>query len=171
MEPLTFEPLDASHGAELLALWTDEAVVRYTNMELPCPLEEAERRAAVLARFDSFAVRRAGELVGVAGCPAVDAGARRFGLFYQFKRTVWGLGYGTRTVGWLLEFMAAKYGSAGLLADVAAENRASERILRRFRFVPCGEEPFTKNGTEYTVRHFQRTVGQWTGAPTCRVEN
>ena len=41
MEKLTLEPLTAAHGAELLALWQDEAVVRYTNMALPCTPEEA----------------------------------------------------------------------------------------------------------------------------------
>ena len=90
MEKLTLEPLTAAHGAELLALWQDEAVVRYTNIALPCTPEEAERRADTLARFDTFVLRLEGELVGIAGCPAVDRAARRFGVFYQLRPAFWG---------------------------------------------------------------------------------
>ena len=54
MDKLTLEPLTAAHGAELLALWQDEAVVRYTNMALPCTPEEAERLAYLRKVFPSL---------------------------------------------------------------------------------------------------------------------
>ena len=58
MEKLTLEPLTAAHGAELLPLWQDEAVVRYTNMALPCTPEEAARRpTAVSARGTRWCTR------------------------------------------------------------------------------------------------------------------
>ena len=146
MEKLTLEPLTAAHGAELLALWQDEAVVRYTNMALPCTPEEAERRADTLARFDTFVLRLEGELVGIAGCPAVDRAARRFGVFYQLRPAFWGRGLGTQAVG-------------QLLAEVMKENTASEKILQHFQFTPWGEEPLERNGKHYTVRRYRKALG------------
>lgn len=159
MDKLTLEPLTAAHGAELLALWQDEAVVRYTNMALPCTPEEAERRADTLARFDTFVLRQEGELVGIAGCPEVDRAARRFGVFYQLRPAFWGRGLGMQAVGQLLDFMAEKYGEVQLLAEVITKNTASEKILQHFQFTPCGEEPLERNGKHYTVRRYQKTFG------------
>lgn len=158
MEELTFEPLTAAHGAELLPLWQDEAVVRYTNMTLPCTPEETERRAAALAQFDVFAVRLKGELAGIVGCPAVDREARIFGIFYQLRPAFWGQGLAARAAGWLLEFMCRKYGEALVLAEVITENTASEKILQRLRFAPCGEEPLERNGKHYMVRQYRKKL-------------
>ena len=158
MEKLTFEPLTAAHGAELLPLWQDEAVVRYTNMALPCTPEEAARRAEVLAPFDVFVLRLEGELAGIAGCPAADRAERRFGVFYQLRPAFWGRGLRTRAVGRLLDFMAEKYGEVQLLAEVITENTASEKILQHFQFTPWGEEPLERNGKHYTVRRYRKTL-------------
>ena len=150
MEKLTFEPLTAAHGAELLPLWQDEAVVRYTNMALPCTPEEAARRAEVLAPFDVFVLRLEGELAGIAGCPAADRAERRFGVFYQLRPAFWGRGLGTRAVGRLLDFMAENMGRSSCWPRSSRRIPPARRSYSIFSLLPGARSRW--NGTENTTR-------------------
>ncbi len=134
MEQVCYRPLKPEDAPALYALWSDWEVIRYTNVEKSCTLEEVQGRLAALRDHETFAVERQGELIGILGCPAVDRTQGTYGLFYQFRRDCWGRGYATAGVAWLLEYMHSRYGAITLYADVVEENTASVRILQRFGF-------------------------------------
>lgn len=156
MNALEYEKLKKDHADVLLSLWSDEDVIRYTNIKEPCSIEEIEDRISRLAVFDVFAVKYNGDIAGVIGCPAVDSNAHKFGFFYQFKKQYWNKGIATDSVCWLLKYMKEKYVDAILYADVVADNTASEKILKLFGFelVSVLENEFERDGVKMNINNY-----------------
>lgn len=143
---LKYELLDDSHINSLLPIWSDPEVIRYTNIKSPCTLEEINNRIKALKQHDVFIVRSNENVIGIIGCPCIDKDQKQFGLFYQFCRSSWGQGFATKSTEWLLDFMRKKYQNIELFADVAVDNIASEKILRRFGFELISEETLERAG-------------------------
>lgn len=168
MEPLKLEPLSAFHLAGLTALWSDPAVIRYTNVEEPCGesaaalrLERLRSCQAALPGPTIFAVLRDGRFCGIAGCPPVDAAQGTFGLFYQLLRSEWGRGTGKAAARMALDGLYRLFPSATVYADVVAENTASIRILEQLGFVRAAVRPaaFQRDGQVLDVWDYARGPG------------
>lgn len=158
LEPaaLQFQPLQEGHAQGLLPLWSDGEALRFTNMAPLSTVEEARQRIRVLLPSDSFALVREGEVLGVAGCLPVPGQPGAYGLYYQLKRAAWGHGDGTAAARWVLGHMRRTYdGPLTFLAEVAAENPASERILQSCGFRMTGERPATHRGCAIRLRSYQ----------------
>lgn len=140
MNNLKYEPLNDVFVEDLLKIWGDTEVIKYTNIKAPCSLSEIKDRVERLKEFDVFVVSNKGDVVGIIGCPCIDKDKLQFGLFYQFCKSSWGKGYGTKTTEWLLEYMKEKYGETTIFADVVVDNIASEKILKKFGFKFISEE-------------------------------
>ncbi len=156
MEGLTYEPLGDIHAEGLLPVWSDEDVIRYTNIAAPCTKEEVEKRIALLKGSDVFAVMRDAAVIGIVGCPCINREKQQFGFFYQFGKSVWGKGIATAAAQWLLDIMTQKYPSPTLYADVVADNIASEKILKRLGFNMISQEPFEKNGVKLMIHNYMK---------------
>lgn len=154
MPAISYHPLDEIYANELLAIWADKDVIRYTNIAEPCSLETIKEKIQIYKPFDVFVVLRDNEVIGVAGCPCIDKTTAQYGLFYQFKKSVWGQGYATMTVKWLLDFMDNKYENITLFADVITDNIASEKILTRFGFVCQSETASKHKGNNVIIRNY-----------------
>ena len=144
---LTLEPLSRDHLPEAAALWADPAVIRYTNIAVPCTAAEAAERLDCLLACQRdlpsptiFTVREGETFCGLAGCPPVDAAAGTYGLFYQLLPACWGRGVGFAAASNALRRLEA-LAPALVLADVVAENTASVRILERLGLVRTGVRP------------------------------
>jgi ribosomal-protein-alanine N-acetyltransferase len=156
MTKLNYEPLGDEHLSDLIPIWSDEEVIRYTNIKAPCTIEEIKDRIQVLKSHDVFVVRQLDEVIGIIGCPYMDQSNAQYGVFYQFKKTSWGQGYATQSTAWLLQFMKNKYVHVTFFADVVTDNIASERILHHFGFTCVSEElGFKRNGINMKIRSFQ----------------
>ena len=141
---LSLEPLTAAHREGLAALWGDERVIRYTAIAAPCGAAETEARLAqylaaqaALPRPTVFAVTLDGRFCGAAGCLKTER-ENTFGLFYQLLPEVWGRGIGTLSARMALAALLRQRPQALVLADAAAENPASVRILKRLGFERTG---------------------------------
>lgn len=163
---VTLEPLAAEHLPDLTALWSDPAVIRWTNIPHLCGREEAAYRLDQLRKSQAalpgptiFAVLRNGKFCGIAGCPPVDAAQGTFGLFYQLCPPVWGQGVGTAAVELALEALARRFPAATVYADVAAENTASVRILERldFRRTAVRTGAFQRDGLAMDIWDYAKT--------------
>lgn len=154
---LKYEVLDEIHATDLISIWSDEHVIRYTNIEVPCSLNEITERINFLKLFDVFIVRYKGDVIGVIGCPCIDKSQWQYGVFYQFKQTIWGQGCATQATKWLLNYMKKKYTNATFYADVVTENVASEKILKHFGFelISQEESSFERNGIKMTIRNYR----------------
>ena len=158
MSELMYIPLNDSHAESLLPIWSDEAVIKFTNIQLPCTLEEVYDRIQVLKQFDVFVVVQNEAVIGVVGCPCLDKERAEYGLFYQFYKSTWGNGIATIATRWLLDFMEHKYLNLTLFADVVIDNIASERILNTLGFKLVSEEPFERNGIKSKIHSYTLRV-------------
>ncbi len=96
---LYYEPLQQKHSRELLPIWSDIDVIRYTGIEEPCTLKQIQQR--ILEGQDTFVLRREGDVMGVLGCPCIDKAKKQYGFFYHLRKDSWNQGYGSFTTpGW-----------------------------------------------------------------------
>lgn len=158
MSELQYESLDICHADGLLKMWADAEVILYTNMTIPCVMEDVDKRIKMFLPLDVFAVTQDGELVGIIGCPPVSKEKHQFGLFYQFCKSSWGQGNATISVKWLIDYMHQKYKSLTLFADVVVDNVASEKVLQKFGFQQISEEAIERDGRTLKVHNYQLRV-------------
>ncbi|MGL5616513.1 MAG: GNAT family N-acetyltransferase [Sarcina sp.] len=157
MGELKYSYLNEKFAKDLLNIWSDEDVIKYTNIKKPCTLVEIKNRINALKDFDDiFMVSNKDGVIGIIGCPCIDKEKLHFGLFYQFCKSSWGKGYGTESIKWLLEFMREKYDKITIVADVVQNNVASEKILRYFGFKFISEKDcFESDGVKVKIRNYR----------------
>lgn len=155
MDELKYQHLDDFHREGLLDIWTDPDVIRYTNMRLPCTADDVAHRVEILKPWDTFAVIKDEQLIGIIGCPPIDMTTLQFGLFYQFCKSSWGKGIASIATKWLLDYMKEKYKGAALFADVVVDNVASEKILLKYGFQKISEETIEREGKILKVHNYR----------------
>lgn len=156
MNQLKYQPLNESHANDLLSIWSDEDVIRFTNIKEPCTLQEINARIQLLKLFDVFVVSNTEGVIGIIGCPCIDRSKSQYGVFYQFRKSSWGQGYATIATEWLLSFMKEKYVDVTFFADVVTDNVASEKILKHFGFDCISEEDgFERNGITMKIHNYK----------------
>lgn len=156
MNELKYQRLNESHANDLLSIWSDEDVIRFTNIKEPCTLQEINERIQILKSFDVFVVSNREGVIGIIGCPCIDKTKSQYGVFYQFRKSSWGKGYATMATEWLLNLMREKYADSTFYADVVVDNAASEKILKRFGFNCISEEEgFERNGVKMKIHNYR----------------
>lgn len=158
MNKLKYQPIEDIFADDLLNIWSDEDVIKYTNIKIPCTLEKVRERIEVLKDFDVFVVSNKDGVIGIIGCPCIDKEKLQFGLFYQFCKSSWGKGYATKATEWLLNFMREKYNEITLFADVVDANIASEKILQHFEFDLISEDTIERNGVKMKIHNYRLLV-------------
>ena len=156
MNTLTYERLEKKHSQFLAAIWSDEEVIRYTNVKAPLTLEEIKERIERFMPFDIYCCFDEGEFIGILGCPPISREKGEYGVFYQLKRAAWGKGYGKQATAWLIQTMRTQYAMPTFYADVVTLNTASEKILRGLGFKLISEErdAFERDGEQMTIHNY-----------------
>lgn len=111
---LRYQALDDCHAEGLINIWADEDVIRYTNMKLPCTLEDVKSRIEIFKPLDTFVVIQNSELIGIIGCLPINKEKLQYGLFYQFCKSSWGQGNASVATTWLLKYIQQKYSNVTL---------------------------------------------------------
>lgn len=158
MSELQYKAIDICYANDLLNIWADENVIKYTNMKLPCTFEDVENRIMRFKLFDVFVVIESGKTIGIIGCLAINKEESQFGLFYQFCKSSWGKGNATIATKWLLNYMKQKYKNATLFADVVVDNIASEKILKKFGFKLISEELIERDDIKLSVHNYKLCI-------------
>ena len=160
---LTFEPISISYLNGLYKIWSDEKVIKYTNIEKPCSLDECRMRLemiienqSVLDKTSVFIVIKDGVVCGTAGCLVINKELNEFGFFYQINSGFWNIGIGYDSAEWVVNFMKDCYGSFILHADVVENNAASVKIFDRLGFKKTGinKNAFKRDDISYNVLEF-----------------
>lgn len=155
MSTLKYQALDDIFAQDLLNIWSDEDVIKYTNIKTPYTLSQTKNKIKNLKDFDVFVVSNEDGVIGIIGCPCINKEKLEFGLFYQFNKSSWGKGYATKATEWLLDFMKKKYNKITIFADVVEDNVASEKILRHFGFKCISQENyFERNGVKMKINNY-----------------
>lgn len=158
MHCFRYEPLGQVHVPQLLDMWGDAEVIRYTNIKTPCTAEQVKDRVTVLSSFQVFAVRMADEILGVVGCLCMDEAKHEYGFFYHFKKAYWNKGIATQAARWMLQHLTETEPNAVVYSDVVEKNVASEKILQRlgFQFVSEEENAFERDGVKMAIRLYEK---------------
>lgn len=155
-EELEYRPIELQYAKELMLVWSDEEVIWYTNVKVPCTLEEIQDRITRFSEHEVFVVCYKEKAIGVIGCPTINEEKKEFGVFYQFQKAVWGQGIATVATTWLIQYVKGKYGEVTLYADVVTDNVASEKILKAlgFKFVSEEKEAFERDGKKMNIHNY-----------------
>lgn len=165
---VSLEPLAETHLEGAAALWGDPEAIRFTRVERPLTPAEAAARLRTLLESQRglpealvFAVLEGGDFCGLAGCLPADLERRAFGLFYQLLPSCWGRGVGRSAAELALASLRRRFPDAAVLADTAAENRASVRILERLGFRRTAVHPgaLVRDGRALEVWDYELSAG------------
>jgi [ribosomal protein S5]-alanine N-acetyltransferase len=167
MTPLHLHPLQASDTGDLLGLWSDIEVTKYTNWaplsredEVVQRLERVRTRyAGCEDRVGPLVIRlEDGAFVGLIGIDYVEQAHE---LWYLLSRAQWGRGYGGAAVEALLRQITGHPRIRTLVATAVVGNVASWRLLERAGFTRVGVLPgaFRRNGLESGLFKYERRAG------------
>ena len=155
---IKYLPINEKYAEDLKSVWSDEEVIKYTNIKSPCTLEAIQDRVHRFKSHEVFVVCYKEKAIGVIGCPTINEGKKEFGVFYQFQKAVWGQGLATMAAKWLIHYIEEKYGEVTLYADVVASNVASEKILKSLDFELTGieKEGFERNAIKMDIHNYMK---------------
>ncbi len=128
--------------SDLLRIYGDPKVSRWIDDGEPITADECQRWLEVTARnysargYGMFAVedRETGGLAGFGGI-VHPGGQPQPEIKYAFGQAYWGHGLATELVTGLLKSVVAEQAFAEVVATVAPENTASQRVLEKCGFI------------------------------------
>lgn len=160
---LSLVPLSNEYYKDLIELWGDYEVIKYTYSTLAKTQEECLEKLIgwlPLRRDNSgpnkFAILLDDKLIGIAGFPVIDNDNFKCGFFYQIIREYWGNGYAFEAANELLNYIFEKHPHAEVIADAVVNNPASVKILTKLGFSQkyIEEKGFRNNDMELDIIHF-----------------
>lgn len=160
---LSLVPVDYEYSEDLLEIWKDFEVVKYTYLAQIQNIDECNKRIEMLLShtntdfINNFIVVHEGRAIGVAGFPVIkDGGSFECGFYYHYGRKYWGNGYGTEAGRALQEYIFNRYPDAVIRADAVSVNNASIEVLKKigFRQTFVEEAGFQNNGYQLDLVHF-----------------
>ena len=122
----------------LLALYSDLEAMRWVGDGEPITLDQCKEWFKVTEAnyakrgYGMFALveGETGTVVGFAGL-VHPGGQKEPEVKYAFLRTHWGLGLATESIRHLLDYAASVHGMRHIIATVAPDHRASQRVLAK----------------------------------------
>ena len=162
---LLLRPFAAGDEAGMSAIFSDWEVTRWLSTNVPFPFSEQDGRDMITARAADWQAgigasygafdRESGDQLGGArvfsSAPVTEVG-------YWFGRAAWGKGYGTELLRALVRACFEHSPIRELVAQTAADNKGSQRILEKAGFVHEGQTPeeFARCGHEHGCGEFFR---------------
>jgi len=172
MAPVVFETarliarrLAPEDREAMLAVYGDAEAMRWVGDGTPLTAEECEQWLAVTADnyrqrgYGLFALveRATGAVVGFGGL-VHPGGQAEVEVKYALLRPVWGRGYATEVARALLDYGAAAHGLQEVLATVAPDNHASQRVLAKAG-MRRGALRQDEDGSQTQLFHWRRPGG------------
>jgi len=155
-------PIDYKYSADLLEVWNDYEVIKYTYLNLIQSKKECNERIHMLVNHtdinftNNFVVLLEGKAIGVTGFPTRKRDDFECGFYYHYGRNYWGNGYASEVANILIEYIFSKYPNATICADVTSVNLASIKVLKNVGFCQTyiEEKGFQNNGMTLDLLHF-----------------
>lgn len=128
---------DIKYAEDLLELWSDFEVIKYTYNPQIQSLDECIERIKVFISYtdkeimNNFIILLENRAIGIVGSPIIDKSQGIFGLYYQIARKYWGHGYASQAITAFKQHIENQFPNARFQAEVVAENGASIAILSK----------------------------------------
>lgn len=139
-ERLQLVEYDIRYASDLLELWSDYEVIKYTYMPLLNSIEECK---CMIERFinnadkkftNKFVILLSNKAIGIIGSPIINMENENFGLYYQLARAYWGKGYIGEAAEAFIQYLKNIFPNVIISADAVSINPASLAILKRLGF-------------------------------------
>ena len=168
-ERLRLVPIELKYAKELLALWGDYEVVKYTHNPWCKTVEECEERIKHIQKnidplhMNNWVILHEEEVIGVAGVPTINHEKGEYALYYQICQKEWGKGYGFEVAKALVEELFQNTKANLLIADVAMANVGSMRILEKLGMerTHLEQDGFKRDDLVEDVMNYKLTREVW----------
>ena len=166
-ERLELIPLSTIYSKDLYNIWSNEEILKYTHATKVNNKFECDARTNLWVKEytdkenpNNFVVLLNKKVIGIIGYPIISKEERKFGLYYQFLKEYWGQGYATEATKAVIDNIKDIYKEAIVYADAVIENKASNKILKKFLFeeVSIEREGFTKDNTKLDIIHYRKKL-------------
>lgn len=163
MEKVKLELLDIKYSKELLKLWGNENIMKYTYLDTLDNVEQVSYRINFWLKEhtsksfpNNFVVMIGEEVVGVAGFPIIKKNPFCCGMYYQIMEEHQGKGIATEVVRQMLDLIYGRYQEARIFASCISFNEASKKVLLKNGFMYKGvkKNDFERDGVGYDVEKY-----------------
>ncbi|MDL2225337.1 GNAT family N-acetyltransferase [Eubacteriales bacterium OttesenSCG-928-M02] len=150
---LELRPLEESHAALVLPIWSDEAVVKNTYVRDIHNEDDCKKRIVRMVQASKerndigpYAIFQGEDFIGIVAASR-DA-VHEYGLYYHLGRQYWGKGYATEAAKAVLDAAFQHPEIVRVFAEVLTTNPASERVLIKLgmRHEGCLRRKFYRKG-------------------------
>ena len=142
MEGINLVQLKTEYATDLLSLWSNENVMKYTYLDVIETKEQAKERIEYwLKQYtyktfpNHFVILKDEEVVGVAGLPIIRKEPFCCGIYYQIKEEYQRQGIATKVVDLLKNKVFEKYPNGKIVTSCISSNEGSKKVLLRNGFV------------------------------------
>lgn len=157
---------DVKYANDLLELWSDFEVIKYTYTPLISTFDDCinyikHQIDRTDKNFtDRFVIVLDNKAIGIAGCLCMDKENSVFGLYYQISRKYWGNGYASEAARALMNNVLIQFPAAIIQAEAVSENSASIAVLKKLGLnqTHIKEKGFKRNQFELDLIHFSSVI-------------
>lgn len=173
MESLTFRLVCKKDAADLLGIWGDIDVTRYTmihNIGSKLDCESRIERQLKWVDCDSigpFVIIDDNALIGYCGGTRKDQNA--YEIFYHISKIRWNKGLGTKIVKEILNIGFTEKNANKIIAKAVSENTGSWKVLEKngMRRTRIETEGFEKGGEKHDLYVYEINRDAWLSS--CRL--
>lgn len=165
-EKLQLVEFDTKYALDLLELWSDFEVIKYTYMSLLNSIDECKCKIEMFINYtdkkfpNNFVILLDNKAIGIIGSPIINMEEASFGLYYQLSRTYWGKGYISEATKAFIQYLKDVFPNAIINADAVSINPASIAILKKLglKQTHIEKEGFTFNNLKLDLVKFTNDV-------------
>lgn len=152
-ERLELRLLKHEFAAELLPIWKDEEVIRYTYINDVKDIDSCEKRIERMLEnnvsrnaIGPYAIFKEDKLIGIVA--AYRDSSFEYGLFYHLGKEYWGHGYATEAAKAVVDIAFTYPEVMRVSAEAVTMNTASSRVLEKIgmKLEGCLRMKFLRNG-------------------------
>ncbi|MGL1893391.1 MAG: GNAT family N-acetyltransferase [Spirochaetaceae bacterium] len=137
---LSFIPLKENHAKDLLPIWQDLDVIKYTYIKNITDIESAKQKIRHYLNYNygtigPFVVKVNDKVIGLAAGMSPKGKSKTSEIFFHFEKSSWRKGYGTQTVYFLLKHGFVKNQLEEIQAQAIVDNIGSWGLLEKVGFI------------------------------------
>lgn len=150
--------LNMDFASQLLPIWSDEDVTRYTYINNINDLESCQKRLARMVEsivsadaVGPYAIFKEDTFIGIAA--AYRHLPFEYGLFYHLAKDWWGHGYATEAAGAVVDAVFLIPGVIRISAEAVTANTASAKVLEKLGMAceGCLRKKFERDNVYYDL--------------------
>jgi ribosomal-protein-alanine N-acetyltransferase len=155
---ISLNELDQKYAKDLLPIWNDWEVIKYTLVRDVKTLDDCKERikgniewSIKTGSLGPFVVKRNDETIGF--CGGVKTSNNSYEIFYHISRKHWGKGIGTIISEKLLKMAFIDRDAIAVTASAVDKNIASWKILEKMNMKRIGTEKREAIGDEQLYKY------------------